>query len=141
MTDLRARYLADSVATASPARLLTLLYDRLLLDLHRAGSALDSGDRGGAGTHLAHAQDIVCELIATLDVSAWDGGPRLMSLYGWVLNELLSAGVSGDAGQVEACRTVVAPLAEAWHQAADALAGAARPAVDAYAGSGLLGVA
>ena len=56
MTDLRARYLADSVATASPARLLTLLYDRLLLDLHRAGSALESGDRGGAGARVAQAQ-------------------------------------------------------------------------------------
>ena len=142
MTDLRARYLADSVATAAPARLLTLLYDRLLLDLHRAGSALETGDRGGAGSHLAHAQDIVCELIATLDVSAWEGGPRLMSLYGWLLNELLGAGTSGDAARVEACRTVVTPLAEAWHQAADALAGDTRPAAEPVgAASGLLGVA
>lgn len=141
MSDLRARYLADSVATASPARLLTLLYDRLLLDLHRATSALETGDRGGAGTHLAHAQDIVCELIATLDVSAWEGGNRLMSLYGWVLNELLTAGTTGDAARVEACRGVVAPLADAWHQAADALAGAERPAAEPVAATGLLGVA
>lgn len=142
MSDLRARYLADSVATASPARLLTMLYDRLLLDLHRAGSALETGDRGSAGTHLAHAQDIVCELIATLDVSAWEGGSRLMSLYGWLLNELLGAGTTGDAARVGACRSVVAPLAEAWHEAADALAGAARPADEAVAApSGLLGVA
>lgn len=141
MSDLRARYLADSVATASPARLLTMLYDRLLLDLHRATSALETGDRGGAGTHLAHAQEIVCELIATLDVSAWEGGNRLMSLYGWVLNELLTAGTTGDAARVEACRGVVAPLAEAWHQAADALAGADRPADEPVAATGLLGVA
>jgi len=130
MSDLRARYLADSVATASPARLLTMLYDRLLLDLHRATSALETGDRGGAGTHLAHAQDIVCELIATLDVSAWEGG-----------NRLLTAGTTGDAARVEACRGVVAPLAEAWHEAADALAGADRPASEPVAATGLLGVA
>ena len=141
MSDLRARYLADSVATAAPARLLTMLYDRLLLDLHRAAAALGGGDRAGAGPHLAHAQDIVCELIATLDVSAWEGGNRLMSLYGWVLNELLGAGTSGDADRVEACRGVVAPLAEAWHQAADALSGATRPAEAVPASSGLLGVA
>jgi hypothetical protein len=32
----RNQYLADSVLSAPPARLLTMLYDRLLLDLARA---------------------------------------------------------------------------------------------------------
>ncbi len=33
---LRARYLGDAVATASPQQLLVMLYDRLALDLERA---------------------------------------------------------------------------------------------------------
>ena len=35
----RNQYLADSVLSAPPARLLTMLYDRLLLDLGRAETA------------------------------------------------------------------------------------------------------
>ena len=34
---LRDRYVGDSIATASPSRLLVMLYDRLLLDLDNAG--------------------------------------------------------------------------------------------------------
>ncbi len=56
---VRARYLDDAVATASPAKLLTMLYDRLVLDLERAETAQRAGDRAGAGPHLLHAQDIV----------------------------------------------------------------------------------
>ena len=42
---LRARYIGDTVTTASPQRLLVMLYDRLALDLERAQAALAGGDR------------------------------------------------------------------------------------------------
>ena len=37
---IRNRYVGDSVATASPARLVTMLYDRLVRDLVTAEAAL-----------------------------------------------------------------------------------------------------
>ena len=37
--DARARYLADAVATATPAKRIVLLYDRLWLDIQRAQAA------------------------------------------------------------------------------------------------------
>ncbi|WP_136518491.1 flagellar export chaperone FliS [Cellulomonas telluris] len=149
MYDARSRYVAASVETASPARLLTMLCDRLLLDVQRAAHALGAGQRPQATQHLAHAQEIVAELIASLDVDAWEGGPRLLSIYTWLHGELLSAAASGDAERVDACARVVEPLARTWHEAADAVARTAAPAVPApvaaYAataapGAGLLGV-
>ena len=119
MNDARARYVADSVVTASPARLLTMLYDRLLLDLERAGDALAGGDRATAAPHVDHAVDVVSELMATLDTEAWDGAARLMSIYAFVLGELLGPGMAGDHAAVTSCRRVLEPLALAWHQAAD----------------------
>ncbi len=119
MNDARARYVADAVATASPARLLTMLYDRLLLDLARASDALAAGDRAAATPFVDHAVDVVSELMSTLDTGAWDGAARLMSIYEYVLSELLRAGVAGDAEVVAECRRVLEPLASAWHQAAD----------------------
>jgi flagellar protein FliS len=124
-TAVRSRYLDDAVATASPAKLLTMLYDRLVLDLERAESAQRDGDRAGGGTHLLHAQDIVSELASTLEVDAWDGARGLMSVYTYLLTELVGANVSGDPERTAACRELVEPLRDAWHEAADQLSGAA----------------
>lgn len=122
---LRTRYVDDTVSTASPAKLLTMLYDRLVLDLQRAETAQRAGDRGGAGTHLTHAQDIVSELASTLDVSAWDGAQQLLSVYTFLLTELMAANIAGDADRTAACRELVEPLRVAWHEAAAQVAAAA----------------
>ena len=42
------RYAAESVATASPARLLLMLFDRLVRDLVMAEQAVRDGDRAVA---------------------------------------------------------------------------------------------
>ncbi|WP_432507170.1 flagellar export chaperone FliS [Kineococcus arenarius] len=113
------RYLADSLSTASPAALLVMLYDRLVLDLQRAEQAQRDGDRETAHVNLVHAQDIVRELLSSLDVDKWEGGPGLRALYTWLLQELSTANISGDAERTAACRTTtVEPLAEVWRQAA-----------------------
>jgi flagellar protein FliS len=120
------RYADDSVATASPTRLLVMLYDRLVLDLHRGEQAQRAGDRGTAATSLGHAQDIVAELLASLDQDAWDGGPRLASLYTWLLKELSGSIVTDDADRTAACRACVEPLRDAWAEAATQGASAQR---------------
>ncbi len=119
---LRARYLGDAVTTASPQQLLVMLYDRLALDLERAALALAAGDRAEANTELQHAQDIVLELQASLDVDAWEGGARLSALYTWLVTELITANVRGDQRRVADCRKVVEPLRDAWREAAASLA-------------------
>ncbi|MCG2802835.1 MAG: flagellar protein FliS [Cellulomonas sp.] len=148
MYDPRSTYLADSVATVGPARLLTMLYDRLVLDLERGVEALGAGDRVGGGAHLGHARDIVTELISSLDVAAWEGGPRLMSIYGYLLTGLIESAATGDAAKAAECRDVVLPLAEAWRGAAATLATSARASRAAATsqgadeiGSTMLGVA
>ncbi len=119
---LRSRYLGDSVATASPQRILVMLYDRLVLDLERAELALDTGDRTEAAAQIQHAQDIVFELRESLRVDAWEGGPRLAALYSWMITELVQAGVKRDRNRVAACRQIAEPLRDAWRQAAATLA-------------------
>jgi flagellar protein FliS len=119
---LRARYLGAAVTTASPQRLLVMLYDRLALDLERAERALTEGDRAVANEQLQHAQEIVLELQASLRVDIWDGGPRLAALYTWLLTELMRANVKGSARVVADCRKIVEPLRDAWTEAAASLA-------------------
>jgi flagellar secretion chaperone FliS len=119
---LCVRYLGDAVTTASPQRILVMLYDRLALDLERAGNALASGDREQANEQLQHAQEIVLELRSSLQVDAWAGAPRLAALYTWLLGELVQANVKADRNRVASCLQVVEPLRDAWRQAAASLA-------------------
>ncbi len=122
---LRARYLGDSVATASPQQVLVMLYDRLALDLERARLALAEGRPADAEPQLRHAQDIVFELLGSLRVEAWEGGPRLAALYNWLLAEITQASLKQDRNRVASCLQVVEPLRDAWRQAAASLAATA----------------
>lgn len=141
---VRSRYIGTAVSTASPARLLTMLYDRLVLDLDRAEAEQRAGRRVEAGTHLTHAQDIVTELVASLDVDAWDGAQQLLSVYTYLLTELVAANVGGDADRTTACRRLVEPLRDAWREAAlqmaPVVASPLEPMAAAGRGFGELGV-
>jgi len=118
MTSARAAYMGSMVSTASPARLLVLLYDRLVLDLQRAIAAQDGADHLAAGPHLLHAQDIVLELQTSLKVDAWDGAAQLSGIYSWLHKELVRANVERDVTATQGCLALVVPLADAWRQAA-----------------------
>ncbi|PRY49419.1 flagellar protein FliS [Geodermatophilus tzadiensis] len=122
---LRARYLGDAVTTASPQQVLVMLYDRLALDLERARLALAEGRPADAEPQLRHAQDIVFELLGSLRVDAWEGGPRLAALYNWLLAEITQASLKQDRNRVASCLQVVEPLRDAWRQAAASLAATA----------------
>jgi len=114
----RSRYTADAVETASPARLLVMLYDRLVLDLVNAESFAVRRDFERMGNELQHAQDIVLELRTSLDLDAWDGAAGLSALYTWIYSELVAANVQRDPARIAACRGLVEPLRDAWRQAA-----------------------
>lgn len=117
---LRDRYLQDSINTASPAKLLLMLYDRLVLDLMQGEDALRAADRPQANDKLTHAQEIVMELRVSLDVDAWSGAPGLANLYGYLLAELIGANIARDPDRVTVCRGLVESLRDAWREAAAA---------------------
>ena len=114
----RNAYMGQMVETASPARLLVMLYDRLVLDINRGIEAQGAGDREKANTNLIHAQEIVLELRSSLKLDAWEGAERLASLYAWLHSELVRANISKDVEVTRGCLKLVEPLAEAWREAA-----------------------
>ena len=116
--NMRNRYLQDSISTASPGKLLVMLYDRLVMDLFQGEEALRAGEREVANDKLNHGQEIILELRTTLDVEAWAGAPGLASLYGYLLTELIGANIARDADRVATCRAIIEPLRDAWREAA-----------------------
>ena len=135
----RAQYTNESVLSATPAQLVTMLYDRLLLDLHRAEAAQVGSDWDAARDQLLHAQAIVGELSSTLRIDAWDGGEGLLAIYNYASTSLITANVHRDVQATRDCVRILEPLRQAWHDAAAAMP-AAPTVVGAHAG-GALGVA
>jgi flagellar protein FliS len=114
----RSLYNRDSVLSASPARLLVMLYDRLLLDLARAETAQLGEDWPVASAQLLHAQEIVAELVGSLRPEVWDGGPGLLAVYNYVLTGMVQANTQRDVVKTRECITLLEPLRTAWHEAA-----------------------
>ena len=115
-------YLRETVLSATPAQLVTMLYDRLLLDLARAEAAQVAEDWAGASKHLVHAQDVVTELANSLDVDAWQGGRDLLAIYTYLGSRLIAANVQRDVVVTRECATLLGPLRWAWLAAAEGLA-------------------
>lgn len=133
----RAQYNAESVLSATPAQLVTMLYDRLMLDLHRAVDAQVASDWPTAHEQLIHAQAIVGELSSTLRIDVWDGGEGLLALYNYASSALVTANVHHDVTATRETIRLLEPLRSAWHEAAAAMPA---PALHGTSG-GALGVA
>lgn len=117
MTAGLTSYQRDAVLAASPARLVTMLYDRLLVDLHRAAAAQRSEQWVEATALLRHAQDIVTELSASLDVSVWPDGRALAAVYAHATERLIHASIHRDPAVTDTLIELCEPLRLAWHEA------------------------
>ena len=117
----RAQYNRDVILTATPTHLLTMLYDRLLLDLNRAESAQENEDWETSSENLLHAQDIVAELTSSLDTEKWDGADGLLGVYNFAARALIYANTHRDIASTRLCITLLEPLRQTWHEAAAAL--------------------
>lgn len=118
MNNARAAYMDASIATASPARLLVMLYERLVLDVQRGLEAQQRQDFQETHRQLTHAQDIIMELQNSLRADEFKGGYDLSALYGFLHRQLVMANIRKDAGLTSECLTIVTDLCETWRQAA-----------------------
>lgn len=114
----RDTYLAATVQTASPAQLLVMLCERLNLDVQRAVEALREGRKADAHGPLLHAQDIVLELNASLNVDAWEGAAKLSAVYDFLHGQLVKANMRKDLAIAESCLALAAQLRDTWRDAA-----------------------
>ncbi|HTE44457.1 MAG TPA: flagellar protein FliS [Gemmatimonadaceae bacterium] len=91
-------------------------YDLLLSKLARAERELENGDTAGRSGHLEDASGIVFDLLYSLDYK--HGGelvPRLAALYGYIGNELLNVGRTGDRAQLSHLKDMITSLRASWY--------------------------
>ncbi len=114
------RYLAQQVMSASPARLVTMLYERAITLLHDAVGAIEAGDIERRWVANRKATEVVSELWQALDMEA--GGEiaeNLNRLYGFMVMRLTMVDAENNA---EAARDVIRllePLRRSWNEIAE----------------------
>jgi flagellar secretion chaperone FliS len=119
------RYRELEVVSLPPARRLVLLFTHLLVQLRLARGHAERQEIEPRGERLSRAQEIVVELLASLDRDAGgDLARQLANLYGWLLGELATLHARPDLARFDVTIRVVADLHEAWTAAAEAVAAA-----------------
>ncbi len=113
-------YLVQQIMTASPAKLVAMLYERAITLLHETVDAIEAGDIERRWRANGKATDVICHLWGTLDRE--HGGEiaeNLNRLYGFMMMRLTMIDVENNA---QAARDVIGlldPLRRSWHEIAE----------------------
>jgi flagellar secretion chaperone FliS len=111
-------YQQQAAETASPAKLVLMLYDGVLTAIERVRYAGPRGENEIVNRELQRAQDIITELTVTLDRDR--GGAvaaNLAALYDFCMDRLITANVRKDIAVLEEVEPVVRGLRDAWDEA------------------------
>jgi len=108
-------YQQNAVLTATPGRLVVMLYDGAGRFLRRGAMAMRDRDLEGANGALQRPEAIVDHLLATLD---YDRGGEiatsLRDLYLFCRRELNDARIAREADRIDTVAELLGELREAW---------------------------
>ncbi|KLO22982.1 flagellar biosynthesis protein FliS [Marinitoga sp. 1197] len=112
------RYVENMVKTASPAKLVELLYLNSIERLNRAVNMIKNKKIAEAHNQIVRVEDIIMELNLSLDMEK--GGEiskNLRALYNYMYRRLLDANLNKDIEILEEVKTLLNTLLEAWREA------------------------
>ncbi|NLL38779.1 MAG: flagellar export chaperone FliS [Clostridiales bacterium] len=115
LTNAQEVYRQQKILTASPMELILMLYDGIRKDLLQAQIAIEKKNMQMAHDKLINAQDIVIELINSLDFK-YSISNELLSIYEFLQKLLQDINVKKDASLIPEAMELVGTLKEAWIQ-------------------------
>ena len=107
------QYREREVLTASPAKLVVIIYDHLLASLYRAKYSIQAQKIEARIEAIGKARDAVVELLASTDIER--GGQLahdLRALYAFMFNELNEIVAAPEVARVDRLFSIVAQLSE-----------------------------
>ena len=112
------QYRRTRIMTASPGELLVMLYDGVLMRIKRARLHFERGEWEPAGEYLGRCQDILHELMATLDADkAPELAESLLRLYNYTSRRLIEAIGEKSVEALDEVHGLLQPMREAWAEA------------------------
>ncbi len=96
------QYQANNVNTATPEKLMILLFDGAIQFLQKAKTALDEKNYQERSTNIEGARKIIRELMRTIDLeNGNDVSKRLFRLYNRMAMNLIKANVQRDSVKID----------------------------------------
>jgi flagellar protein FliS len=113
-----ANYKQSSIETTPPEKLLLMLFDGGIKFIYHAKMAIERGDFDTAHHNLVKVQDILTELIVSLDMEkGGDIAINLRSLYAFYLNEIVEANLSKNVQKLGPVMDFFREFRTVWEQA------------------------
>ncbi len=110
-----AQYRQNSVETASPTRLIVMLYDGAIRFLSQALAAMQAGQHAQQSVLIGKAQAIIAHLYDTLDAETGSAFARsLTGIYSALLRTLTQANIENQPKPVEDAVEILRELRETW---------------------------
>jgi flagellar protein FliS len=129
-------YLEVQVRTASQDQLLLLLLDGAVRFVEGALDRMARGEREEKSRLLVKAQNIILELVQTLDPAIGDAiYGKLVGLYKFIFLRLVEGNLQDDLAKVEDGLRILLEVRETWRQAVAAYRKAIGPGTPATAKS------
>ena len=116
-----ASYRETEVLTAPPARLVVMLFDHLVVQLHRTRIAMENQDIALRVQSLGKARAVVGELLGTLDFEK--GGAiaqHLAAMYTFMLEQMIDVGIKNDVARIAKLTFMATELRDGFQGAAAA---------------------
>jgi len=111
------QYKQVQISTASPGKLILMLYQGAIKAMKKAVELMDKKDFGGKGDCLIQAQDIIMELNLALDMNAGEIAVSLRQLYIYIYRRLIDANLELNRAAIQECIQLMAGLHDAWEVA------------------------
>ena len=113
------QYRSTKVETASPVDLVVMLYQGVVRFSRQAVEAVERGDIKAAHTSFLRAQDIIAELVGSLNHEAGGEVARNLELvYDYAFRRLVEANVRKDAAPAREVIKIFRDLGTAWQEIA-----------------------
>jgi len=110
-------YQKNKYETASPHRLIAMLYEGALRFMNQAIQKIEQSDIEASNIAINRAQDIVYELIACLN---FDQGKEiannLNNLYRYTIDLLIKGNIEKNTDALREAMSIISEIKDAWNQ-------------------------
>lgn len=116
------QYKQTQITTADQGRLVVMLYDGAIKFLSKALDIMEKEKLSGSDIEKIHVnivktQDIISELMSSLNMDVGEFSSRLFSIYMYMNNRLIEGNIKKDKEPLLEVRRHLTELREAWAQA------------------------
>lgn len=108
-------YKQNTVNTAPPGELTLMLYNGCLKFISAGKQAMQNGDVNGKNENLKKAQDIIQELMVTLNTDV-PVAANMMQMYDYIHRRLIEANVKNDVEVLEEAEGYVVEFRDTWKE-------------------------